>query len=224
MIYKSRFSVGCYRRSDIITTSPSIICIAKVSGTTLLALDSQPILPHLFFSITMNSRANVTSRGGKRDVTGLPPRRSKADYAALQAAKFEMERHDRILEDRRRTDAKWRPKIPQVRRVTNFEAFKNRFHHLDEPDYAIEVLYASPNLQAQIRHEQTSRRKEDLARAREKWANHPYSLGGNEYGHEPLSSPRPKRTAGFDIAQNDKSFGANASELQAASMKRVRIQ
>ncbi|KAI0159934.1 hypothetical protein GGR52DRAFT_168846 [Hypoxylon sp. FL1284] len=86
----------------------------------------------------------------------------------ILAAQKEAERREQILADRRRTEAKWRPKIPEVRKL-NFENFKNRFHSLDDPDYAIDVLMAGPNLQSQIRREQASRRKEELARIRQKY-------------------------------------------------------
>lgn len=156
------------------------------------------------------------------------PRRSQAEYEAMRAAKDEAERREHILEDRRRTDAKWKPKLPEVRRVANFEAFKNRFHDLDEPDYAVEVLYAAPNLQAQIRQEQTARRKESVARSRAKYAT--YSMygggyGGGEYGYEPSTAARSKKLTSDDAkVKNDKKFNADASQLQDAHMQRIRIQ
>lgn len=58
---------------------------------------------------------------------------------AIVAAQKEAERRERIVADTRRTAAKWRAKIPEVRRC-NFENFKNRFHGLEEKDYAIDVL------------------------------------------------------------------------------------
>jgi len=80
---------------------------------------------------------------------GTPRRRGNAttpryqrpqgnDPAVLAAQKI-AERREDILADTRRTEAKWRPKIPEVRKC-NFENFKNRFHGLEEKDYAIEVL------------------------------------------------------------------------------------
>ena len=109
-------------------------------------------------------RRKASTRGGK--VSQL---RSGADYAAIQAARQEAERREQIAADRRRADAKWRAKIPEVLKFSNFEAFKNRFHDVGDRDYAIEVLMAAPNLQAQIRREQAARRKEEMARSRQKY-------------------------------------------------------
>ncbi|CAN8105373.1 unnamed protein product [Discula destructiva] len=154
------------------------------------------------------------------------PRRSGTEYDAVQTAKQQAERREHILEEHRRISAKWRPKIPEVRKVANFEAFKNRFHGLDEPDYAVEALYASPNLQGQIRHEQTSRRKEALARNRAKWAAYPYGgYGGGDAGYELSSAPRLKGLAGDDSkVKKDEKFNADASQLQDAYLQRIRIQ
>lgn len=120
-------------------------------------------------------RRKATTRGGKHSQP-LPStayagtgKRSGADYAALQAARQEAERREHLAADRRRADAKWLAKIPEVRKFSNFEAFKNRFHEVGDRDYAIEVLMAAPNLQAQIRREQAARRKEEMARNRQKW-------------------------------------------------------
>lgn len=172
----------------------------------------------------MAFRARDAPRNGRRGATGLPTRRSQAEYEAMRAAKQEMERREHVLESRHRIDAKWRPKIPDVRKVANFEAFKNHFQDLDEPDYAVEVLYAAPNLQAQIRHEQTDRRKEDLARTREKWATYSYEFGGTESGLAPSSLPRVKKTAREDKARNDNKSAATASQLQDSYIQRIRIQ
>lgn len=123
------------------------------------------------------ARKKVTTRGGKASKP-LPStiyagagtgKRSGPDYAAIQAAKQEAERREHIAADRRRADAKWQAKIPEVRKFSNFEAFKNRFHDVGDRDYAIEVLMAAPNLQAQIRKEQAARRKEEMARNRQKY-------------------------------------------------------
>lgn len=113
------------------------------------------------------SRKTTTRRG--KPSQPLPSKRSGADYAAIQAAKREAERRERIAEDRRRADAKWLAKIPEVKFYSNFETFKNRFHDVGGRDYAIEVLMAAPNLQAQIRREQAARRKEEMARNRQKY-------------------------------------------------------
>ncbi|KAI0421210.1 hypothetical protein F5X98DRAFT_294443 [Xylaria grammica] len=87
---------------------------------------------------------------------------------ALIAAQKEAERRERILADTRRTAAKWRPKIPEVRKC-NFENYKNRFHGLDEKDYAIDVLMRGATLEGQIRREQAKRRREELARIRQSY-------------------------------------------------------
>lgn len=119
------------------------------------------------------ARTKATARRSK-PAQPLPSagagKRSGADYAAMQAAKQEAERREHLAEERRRADAKWLAKIPEVRKFSNFEAFKNRFHDVGERDYAIEVLMAAPNLQAQIRKEQAARRKEDMARTRQKYS------------------------------------------------------
>ncbi|KAH7140359.1 hypothetical protein B0J13DRAFT_557563 [Dactylonectria estremocensis] len=88
----------------------------------------------------------------------------------FDSLKKEAERRERILADRYRTAAKWRPKIPEVRKV-NFEHFKNRFQDVDEPDYAVDVLVDSAGLQGQIRREQGARRREMAARTRQMYLN-----------------------------------------------------
>lgn len=189
-------------------------------------------------SNTMAPRIQASRRGGKPGGDTTVPRRTGAEWEALQAAKAEAERRERILEDRRRTEAKWRPKIPEVRKLISFEAFKNRFHAPDEPDYAVEVLYATagnttPNIQAQIRREQTARRKEDLARTRQKWGpggygyagyggGDGYGFGYGGYGYE-TASYIPKRSTGDDKVKNDKKLAADASQLRDAHMQRIRI-
>lgn len=182
----------------------------------------------------MAPRTNLSRRGGKRGGDTTIPRRTGAEWEALQAAKAEAERRERILEDRRRTDAKWRPKVPEVRKLISFEAFKNRFHAPEEPDYAVEVLYAPAgntalNLPAQIRREQTARRKEELARSRQKWGGGGYGYGGYGgadgygYGYE-TASYVPKKLGGDDKVKNDKKLAADASQLHDAQMQRIRIQ
>lgn len=118
------------------------------------------------------------SRGG-RVPTSRPPKppSMRPGYRdrdpELMATVKEAERREEILADRRRVDAKWRPKIPEVRKV-NFENFKNRYQSIDEPDYAIDVLMSGPGLQGQIRREQAYRRREELARDRQsymRWLN-----------------------------------------------------
>lgn len=173
--------------------------------------------------------------GGKRGGDATHPRRTGAEWEALQAAKAEAERRERILEDRRRTDAKWRPKVPEVRKLVSFEAFKNRFHAPEERDHAVEALYApagnaAPNLQAQIRREQTTRRKEELARNRQKWGAGGYGYGGYGggdgygYGYEATASYVPKKLAGDEKAKSDKKLAADASQLHDAHLQRIRIQ
>jgi hypothetical protein len=115
------------------------------------------------------ARKRTTTRNVKPSQP-RPSKRPAADYAAIQAAKREAERRERLAEERRRTEAKWLPKIPEVRKYSNFETFKNRFHEVGGRDYAIEVLMAAPNLQSQIRREQALRRKEEMARNRQKYA------------------------------------------------------
>ncbi|KAL6808535.1 hypothetical protein J3E69DRAFT_351625 [Trichoderma sp. SZMC 28015] len=112
-----------------------------------------------------NGNGNGTGTGG-RSVRPYGPH--DLDLIAMQE---EAERRERILADRRRVAAKWRPKVPEVRKV-NFENFKNRFQAEDEPDYAVEVLVAGPGLQGQIRRERAMRRSEETARVRKSW----YSL------------------------------------------------
>lgn len=114
------------------------------------------------------ARRKATARGGKL-AQPLHGKRGGTDYAAIQAAKQEAERRDHIAQDKRRVDAKWQAKVPEVRKFSNFEAFKNRFHDVGDRDYAVEVLMAAPNLQAQIRREQAARRKEEMARNRQKY-------------------------------------------------------
>ncbi|KAK7402568.1 hypothetical protein QQX98_011673 [Neonectria punicea] len=94
-------------------------------------------------------------------------REQELEFMALQK---EAERRERILADRRRVAAKWRPKVPEVRRV-NFENFKNRFQDVDEPDYAVDVLMAGQGVQAQIRRERGHRRREEVARLRQSYLN-----------------------------------------------------
>lgn len=199
----------------------------------------------------MAPRTNQSRRGGRRTggdaTTTTTLRPTGAEWEALQAAKAEAERRERILEDRRRTDAKWRPKVPEVRRLVSFEAFKNRFHSPEARDHAVEVLYApagstaaAPNLQAQIRREQTTRRKEEVARSRQKWSSAgagggAYGYGGGYggdggygyggYGYETAASYMPKKSAGDDkVVKSDKKLTADASQLHDAHMQRIRIQ
>ncbi|KAI1080836.1 hypothetical protein F5B20DRAFT_539126 [Whalleya microplaca] len=154
---------------------------------------------------------------GKRATkrTPQPPRHHHREDPSMLAAQKEAERRERILADRRRTDAKWRPKIPEVRKV-NFENFKNRFHDVDEPDYAIEALMSGPNLQPQIRREQALRRKEELARVRQKYL---MSYGG--VADHTYTSSGPKRDA-QDKARRERR--ADANQVNDTELQRIRIQ
>ncbi|KAH6897456.1 hypothetical protein B0T10DRAFT_397060 [Thelonectria olida] len=102
---------------------------------------------------------------GRRRAPTSRFRRDDEEFLALQR---EAERRERILANQRRVESKWRPKIPEARKV-NFENFKNRFQDISEPDYAIEVLMAGPGIQGQIRREHGHRRREDLARLRQSY-------------------------------------------------------
>ncbi|KAI0424190.1 hypothetical protein F5Y09DRAFT_347977 [Xylaria sp. FL1042] len=106
----------------------------------------------------------------KQRLNKRPPQRSTHQHhdPVIIAAQKEAERREKIIADTRRTTAKWRPKIPEVR-MCNFESFKNRFHDLDEKDYAIDVLVRGPTLEGQIRREQAKRRREELARIRQSY-------------------------------------------------------
>jgi hypothetical protein len=84
------------------------------------------------------ARGKRNGRGGRQAQRPQRPAGQHHD-PSIVAAQKEAERRERILADSRRTEAKWRPKIPEVRKC-NFESFKNRFHGLDEKDYAVEVL------------------------------------------------------------------------------------
>ncbi|KAL7927007.1 hypothetical protein ACQKWADRAFT_279274 [Trichoderma austrokoningii] len=112
-----------------------------------------------------NGNGNGNGNGGRSARTYGP---HDLDFIALQE---EAERRERILADQRRVAAKWRPKIPEIRKV-NFENFKNRFQGEDEPDYAVDVLMAGSGLQGQIRRERAIRRSEETARVRKSF----YSL------------------------------------------------
>ncbi|KAI1464464.1 uncharacterized protein F4812DRAFT_462523 [Daldinia caldariorum] len=130
------------------------------------------------------------------------------------AVQKEVERREQILADRRRVEAKWRPKIPEVRKV-NFENFKNRFHDPDEPDYAVEVLVAGSNLQAQVRRELALRRKEDHARTRQ------HMLLAYGLPREQVFDSRSKNAASEKSKREKKAEGAQTAE---GEMQRIRIQ
>ncbi|RBR15899.1 uncharacterized protein FIESC28_07144 [Fusarium coffeatum] len=149
-------------------------------------------------------------RGGRRDNTMRHHKESDAEYMAL---KREAERRERILSDQRRTASKWRPKIPEVRKV-NFENFKNRFQDVDQPDYAIDVLMSGPGTQAQIRREHGLRRREEMARMRMNWLN--YSSIGLVEG------PKEKKVDAFEKARREKK--GDAVPASDAEIQRIRIQ
>ncbi|KAF2963249.1 hypothetical protein GQX73_g10320 [Xylaria multiplex] len=113
----------------------------------------------------------MTGRGRGKKGSGRRPAQRPTHHhqdPAIIAAQKEAERRERILADTRRTAAKWRPKIPKVRKC-NFENYKNRFHGLNEKDYAIDVLVRGATLEGQIRREQAKRRREELARIRQSY-------------------------------------------------------
>lgn len=149
---------------------------------------------------------------GKRN--GRPSRQRRQEQQVLAAQK-EAERRERILADRRRTDAKWRPKIPEVRRC-NFENFKNRFHDVDKQDYAIEVLMGGAGLQGQIRREQAARRKEELARIRQG-----YLRAWGEACPEQVRVPQTKREVEERARRQKREDAAQANETE---ISRIRIQ
>ncbi|KAK5994038.1 hypothetical protein PT974_07478 [Cladobotryum mycophilum] len=126
------------------------------TGQTRRKSNDMKSIPRRGIRYPVDSGAGRSTRGyGPQDI----------DYMALRE---EEKRRERILADRRRVAAKWRPKIPEVRKV-NFENFKNRFQGEEEPDYAVEVLVAGPGLQGQIRRERGLRRSEETARMRKRF-------------------------------------------------------
>lgn len=153
--------------------------------------------------------ARKSTRGGGRPAPA-PRNHHREHDVEFMALQKEAERRERILADRRRTAAKWRPKIPEVRKV-NFENFKNRFQDIDEPDYAIDVLMAGPGLQSQIRREQGYRRREDFARLRQNYLN----LRDNFSGQD-------RKTTQADKLKREK---RNEAPLPSdTEMQRIRIQ
>ncbi|KAI0399690.1 hypothetical protein F4802DRAFT_540344 [Xylaria palmicola] len=132
-----------------------------------------------------------------------------------QTAQREAERRQRIIADRRRIAAKWRPKIPEVRRCT-FESFKNRFHGLDERDYAIDVLMRGPTLDGQIRREQANRRREDLVRHR-----HSFMLALGGLKEQPRRSDQDTMDSNERVQRERR---AEALQTADTDICRVRIQ
>lgn len=82
---------------------------------------------------------------------------------------------------------------------------------------------ATPGLNAQVRREQTLRRKEELASNRYKYmAGWEYSGAGLSYGYG--CGPRiPKRVGGDVKAKNDKRTVSDGTPIHGAHMQRVRI-
>ncbi|KAH6689766.1 hypothetical protein F5X68DRAFT_74560 [Plectosphaerella plurivora] len=162
-------------------------------------------------------------RGGRPPAYPRAPTTIRPSYRErdpeLMATVKEAERREEILANRRRVDAKWRPKIPEVRKV-NFENFKNRYQDADTPDYAIEVLMAGPGLPGQIRREQAYRRREELARDRQsymRWLNDDTT---------PSRWSQPKKSLASDAAQARREKRGDGAIVSASDTEihRVRIQ
>ncbi|KAI1752566.1 hypothetical protein F4782DRAFT_124306 [Xylaria castorea] len=156
--------------------------------------------------------------GRKKRGTGRPPAPPSQRHhndPTVAAAQREAERRERVLADTRRTAAKWRPKIPAVRKC-NFENFKNRFHDLDEKDYAIDVLMGGATLDSQIRREQANRRREETARIRQS-----YMLAYGGIREQPRHYSRRAEDA-EERARREKK--AEASQANDTEIHRVRIQ
>lgn len=143
----------------------------------------------------MSGRSRPTKQNAPKKVLfgQRPHHREHEEFYALQK---EAERRDRILGDRRRVASKWRPKIPEVRKV-NFEHFKNRYQDIEEPDYAVDVLVAGPGLQGQIRREQGARRREELARFRQSYLNIRDNTGDRR--RRPTIADKPRRDQKGDL-------------------------
>lgn len=149
--------------------------------------------------------------GGRRQPAMRAPRTHRENDLDYMALKQEAERRERILADRRRTASKWRPKIPEVRKV-NFENFKNRFQDIDEPDYAIDVLVGGGGVKGQIRREQGYRRREEISRLRQSYLN----LG---------DSPSQRRTRAADPSDRVKRDKRNEAMRPAeGEIQRIRVQ
>lgn len=153
------------------------------------------------------------TRGGGGFRNNPRPFKEREDPTIL-AAKKEAERRERILGERRRYAAKWRPKIAAVRKV-NFENFKNRFQDIDAPDYAVDVLVAGPGLQAQIRREQAARHREDIARMRAEFF---------KFRDDSYSSRVKKNTDPYEKTRREKSMKTEMLNAQDADIQRIRIQ
>lgn len=161
--------------------------------------------------------AQARAKAAKKKPLQAPaPRwRSASSEEELSAMRREAERRKQIFDDRRRTTAKWRAKIPQVRKV-NFENFKNRFQPVGERDYAIDVLMAGPGIQSQIRREQGRRRREDAAIRRR---NLLVFKGLQEDDLEDLIAERLRESSGKNDKKQAETVYGPESEIA-----RVRIQ
>lgn len=158
------------------------------------------------------ARPNQPNRKKVRHQAAPRPTRSQREHdLELLALQKEAERRERILGDQRRIAAKYRPKIPEVRKV-NFENFKNRFQDVGEPDYAIDVLVGAPGtIKGQIRREQGHRRREEIARFRQSYLDLRDSPAG-----------RKKTSDSVDRARREK---RNDTVLSPdAEIQRIRIQ
>lgn len=163
---------------------------------------------------TTQAAAFKNRRGAGRRVNNNNNRGTRENDVEYMALKQEAERRERILADRRRTTAKWRAKIPEVRKV-NFENFKNRFQDIDEPDYAIDVLMSGPGTQAQIRREHALRRREEMARIRQSYLF--FRNASNGIAEGPL-----RRTEAFEKSRRDKK--SDIIPASDAEIQRIRIQ
>ncbi|KAI0508485.1 hypothetical protein F5B22DRAFT_398977 [Xylaria bambusicola] len=152
-------------------------------------------------------------RGGRGQPGGQ--RATHHHDPAILAAQKEAERREQIIADTRRTASKWRPKIPEVRKC-NFENFKNRYHGLEERDYAIDVLMRGPTLEGQIRREQAKRRREELARIRQS-----YMLAYGGLREEPRTYSQYHRESEEKARKEKKNEALQANDTE---IHRVRIQ
>ncbi|KAI1268830.1 hypothetical protein F5Y18DRAFT_439426 [Xylariaceae sp. FL1019] len=151
----------------------------------------------------------------KRRSRNTAPRQHVSSDPAVAAAQRQAERRERIVADQRRTAAKWRSKIPEVRKC-NLENFKNRFHGLEEKDYAIECLMSGTTFQGQVRRERASRRKEEIARLRQSWLS-----WGQVKHHEEPRQTQTKRDV-EDRARREKR--AEALQANDTDIQRIRVQ
>lgn len=157
------------------------------------------------------ARTNQTTRRNvRRQAAPRAARTHRDNDLELMALQKEAERRERILADQRRVAAKYRPKIPEVRKV-NFENFKNRFQDVGEPDYAIDVLVGGPGIKGQIRREQGYRRREEIARIRQSYLD----LRDNPSGRKMVSDP-------VERARRDKRN--ETVQSPDAEIQRIRIQ